>query len=160
MIDLIFHIINFAVFVALCMYAFKKYAYFPLRQEMITEELAQSSLHKKLESLKKQEAHLAAARQHQKALYEELLLKTERWRVGTAARTAERKIKMQQLVQDIQDRVCVQKQYQERMQVEAVILPRALAGAQAELMQKYAEPEAGQKYTNTITDALQARVRP
>lgn len=158
MIDLIFHLINFALFVALCTYAFKKYAATPLRQEMIAEELMHGSLHKRLEGLKKQEAQIAAARQHQKAFYEDLMAKTERWRTAMQLRADEEKLRMRQAVQKIQDRACVQKNYQERTQFEAVIVPRALAAAQKELSRRFAEPAAAERFTKSITDELHMRV--
>jgi hypothetical protein len=154
MIDFIFHIINFGLLIALGVYAFKRYALSSLRQEMTTEELAHAALQKRLDSLKKQESHLLLAAQHQKALYEDQLKKIDIWRAATAVIEQEHQARLRVIAEKTNKRHCDKWEYQQRAAIEAMVMPRALAGAERELIQLFASPERAERFTAVLVNLM------
>ncbi len=153
-INIIFHILNFAVVIGLGVYLFRSKIMNLMRQEMIVEVLERSSLFKRLEGLKKQSKNLVMAYDHQRSFHQDLEKKMERWQQAVQTQQANRTIEGELLAQKMHERSEHEMQERHRRTLSRTVLTQALTQADEQLVRCFAQEQVKKTYTTKIIDQL------
>ena len=153
-INIIFHILNFAVVIGLGVYLFRSKIMNLMRQEMIVEVLERSSLFKRLEGLKKQSKNLVMAYDHQRSFHQDLEKKMERWQQVVQAQQDNRIIEGERIAQKMHERSEHEMEERHRRTLSRIVLTQALAQADEQLVRCFAQAPIKQAYTTKVIDEL------
>ena len=154
MIYSIFVCINFAVFIALCVYAVKNYLLPFVYARTLSEQLHHTALVKRKELLAKQQTSLEREIVHQKYLYTILSEKIERWAQLIAQSKKVKTHTFAQYAHDAVQRRQQQLRYQEKIALNRYILSPAVTEARAELLTHFQSPPTAQKYNAHIFEYM------
>lgn len=159
MIDGIFHVINFLLFVGLVVYCFRTYAYAPITQAMILERTEQLNMTKRYEHLRKQEQGLVKVYQHQNMSYEELSQKVALWRDAVSSVELHYEHEREQIIRAMNERIRVQQQYIAQEQVCRSVVPQVMEAVVEDMRVLYADPHFIAHYTHAAIDRMQRRIQ-
>jgi len=144
MLDTIFHLLNFALFIFLARYAFKRWGWPIIVRQMNTEELLHSAACKKLVDLKKQQQAIEQSALEQQRLYGDLSVKIDTWR-SSVNRQGEQELKARmRAIELMHARYQQLVAFQQQAQLEAAVMPLALEAARKDL-QTYFVDEGHQR---------------
>lgn len=153
-INIIFHILNFAVVIGLGVYLFRSKIMNLMRQEMIVEVLERSSLFKRLEGLKKQSKNLVMAYDHQRSFHQDLEKKMERWQQVVQAQQDNRITEGERIAQKMHERSEHEMEERHRRTLSRIVLAQALAQADEQLVRCFMQEQVKKAYTTKVIDQL------
>lgn len=151
-VNILFHILNFAVVIGLGVYIFRSKIINMMRQEMIVEVLERSSLFKRLEGLKKQSKNLALAQEHQRNLHQELSRKMVRWDQAVKDQKIERTILSKTFTEAMQARHAQAMQERQKRLLAHAVLTQALDQGSQDLARCFADSQAKNAYVTKLID--------
>lgn len=151
-VNIFFHILNFAVVIGLGVYIFRSKVVNMMRQEMIVEVLERSSLFKRLEGLKKQSKNLILAQEHQRNLHQELSRKMVRWDQAVKEQQVARHAVSQAFTVAMQARHAQAMQERQKRLLAHTVLTQALDQGSQDLARCFADSQVKNAYVTKLID--------
>jgi hypothetical protein len=154
MIDQIFSILNFLIFIGFCIYVFRRYAAEQLRSYITMDQITLNNMQRKYEQLVKQEQSLVRAGQHQYETYHDLSRKVAAW---TAALHHQHNVRAREQVHiqaHIDERLQVQKVHLEQRAICQKVLPQAIERATEQLLDQFKSKQHSDSYIEHIVSIL------
>lgn len=154
MIDLLFHILNFAALVGVGCYLLKRYALVPLHQGIVVEKLQYTTLHKRCNELKKKREHFEIAYQLQEDSYQDLSEKMQQWRCCMQQKTDSLE-QRRKIIEEAVHRRREQQVYDQKIhELHVRVVPQAVERARQELKRIFVSTEKEQQYLAPIFDYM------
>lgn len=150
MINLLFNILNFSLFVAVAAYLFKRYALPAISKSIIFEKLSFDGLRRQHDELKKQEKNLAESSRRQQDEYQDLTAKIMRWRAAEEKKKETALEHQQEIEQIVHQRRAQQLHDQQLLKIHMQVVPQAVEEARAELTKLFAQERSAHAYMTPI----------
>jgi hypothetical protein len=154
MINLIFNILNFLVFLAVAAYLFKRFALPAISRAMIFEKLSAEALVRQQEELNKQEKNLELNFRRQQAEFQDLAEKITRWHDEVERKKEAGHERQKDIEQHVHQRRAQQIHDQQLLNVRTRVVPQAVEAARAELKNVFAHDAQEPVYSAYMSHIL------
>ncbi|HVX00006.1 MAG TPA: hypothetical protein VHA52_06200 [Candidatus Babeliaceae bacterium] len=154
MLNKVFSLLNFAIFLGALIYFFKKYLIKDIRARLHHRQDFRSSLSKNLDLIQQQSFKLNQESQVQEKLYHNLRLKVMHWKAKSAEFIVEKEKEVNQALEQAQARRKQQLLQWQETKILKSLVPLALQDAQEELQKNFIDLQQAEYYNQRILESL------
>jgi len=145
-ITVLFHAINFALFISICVYFFKRYASSYIRRDMAAQDLTRKAIVQQIDELSREQALLEQTAAHQEAIFADLQAKVDVWQRTTIYKQEALQQDMMRMQQSIQIRAQERQRHAELVAVQRQVMPKVREQAYHILEKRFSHKQAQQDY--------------